>query len=80
MKEENPRKLFPTPVLRLMTAAVVGTVSVQPVMSRNSAIAAAPARNFLTKRRLWTLRGRVLLLNSKTGDADRVTCQHLLFL
>ena len=33
-----------------MTAAAVGTVSVQPVMSRNSAIAAVPAKNFLTKK------------------------------
>ena len=33
-----------------MTAAVVGTVSVQPVTSRNSAIAAVPAKNFLTKK------------------------------
>ena len=49
-KTKQKKTLFPTPVLRLMTAAVVGTVSVLPVTSRNSAIAAVPAKNFLTKK------------------------------
>lgn len=51
MKEEKPKETLSLHLYsRLMTAAAVGTVSVQLVMSRNSAIAAAPARNFLTKK------------------------------
>ena len=79
MKEKNPRTLFPTPVLRLMTVAVVGTVSVQPVTSRNSAIAAVPAKNFLTKKTPVDVTKARIATNSTTGDADMIDRQHLLF-
>ena len=69
--------LFPTPVLRPMTAAVVGIVSVLPVMSRNSAIAAVPAKNFLTKKTPVDVMKvpiaiKILYIQDygKTGDAD----------
>ena len=62
-----------------MTAAAVGTVSVQPVMSRNSAIAAAPARNFLTKKTPVDVMKARIATNSTTGDADMIDRQHLLF-
>ena len=46
MTEDAQTILFPTPVLRPMTAATVGIVSAPPVMNRNSATAAAPVRIF----------------------------------
>lgn len=62
-----------------MTAAVVGTVSVQPVTSRNSAIAAVPAKNFLTKKTPVDVTKARIATNSTTGDADMIDRQHLLF-
>ena len=44
--KQDQKTVFPTPVLRPMTAATVGTVSVPPVISRNSAIDAVPVRSF----------------------------------
>ena len=59
-----------------MTAAAVGTVSVQPVMSRNSAIAAVPARNFLTKKTpVDATRAHIAI---KKQEMLTVTCPHLL--
>ena len=53
-----------------MTAAVVGTVSVLHVTSRNSAIAAVPAKNFLTKKTPVDVTKAHIAINSTTGDAD----------
>lgn len=50
MKEEKPKETLPYTCTPAYDRSSCGTVSVQLVMSRNSAIAAAPARNFLTKK------------------------------
>ena len=61
--------LFPTPVLRPMTAATVGIVSAPPVMSRNSVITAAPARIFPIRKNPATAMRAPIVINDKK-DAD----------
>ena len=61
--------LFPTPVLRPMTAATVGIVSAPPVMSRNSVITAVPARIFPIRKNPATAMKAPIVINDKK-DAD----------
>ena len=66
-KTKQKKTLFPTPVLRPMTAATVGIVSAPPVMSRNSATAAVPARIFQRKKNPAADTKAHIVINPKTG-------------
>ena len=68
-KKKRKKMLFPTPVLRPMTAATVGIVSAPPVMSRNSVITAAPARIFPIRKNPATAMRAPIVINDKK-DAD----------
>ena len=57
--------LFPTPVLRPMTAATVGIVSAPPVMNRNSATTAVPARIFPIRKNPATAMKAHIVINTE---------------
>lgn len=65
MEEKAKKILFPTPVLRPMTAATVGIVSAPPVMSRNSVITAVPARIFPIRKNPATAMRAPIVINDK---------------
>lgn len=66
MEEKRKKILFPTPVLRPMTAATVGIVSAPPVMSNvNSVITAVPARIFPIRKNPATAMRAPIVINDK---------------
>lgn len=76
MEEKAKKMLFPTPVLRPMTAATVGIVSAPPVMSRNSVITAVPARIFPIRKNPATAMKAPIVINDKKM-LTCFACQHL---
>ena len=64
-KKKRKKILFPTPVLRPMTAATVGIVSAPPVMNRNSATAAAPVKIFPVRKNPATVMKAHIATNQK---------------